>query len=545
MTVEVTVVKSNKKTMMRLGGFMLTLCIMIGALGIYVNAAGVDLKEGNHEKWIDRIDLTGSDSAADFYDWLVENSDGDGKNDALIDPAHASNLDGSYVYIIKELKGTAEFSYQTGGNVSSAAKKAAEAAVLQATEPADDDQPILNAAFDAFERDHPEVFWLSGSRVFNTRTTYSYSYGGGSGSVDYQCCFYFALKSSTFDIRLKDLYPSVSSIKTAIAARDAAVDAIIGSMSAETDYDRIVYLNNWLTTNNCYNANISTATKNAWKCISALTGYAGNNKNAPVCEGYARALKVLCDKIDIPCVLVNGDALDNDGNAGAHMWNYVELDGAWYAVDVTWNDPTVYGVTKKASGYEREDYLLVGSKTLVSGNTSFSENHIIDNTASVGGTSFVNGPVLSENEYTLPIETGVKVNTYSAGVTYSAEEQIVTVTHSSACRVGYLKDGEYVTLTACQNPDGSYSFEVPEDVKSVLLIVIGDVDFDGDLDAEDNAVIARSLLPSSSDAYVPMGAEQCFAADVNGNGEINSADKILIARSYLDTTHPLHLPISW
>ena len=45
----------------------------------------VSLASGTHEKWIDRLDLSTAQYAKDLYDWLIENSDNDGEDDALID----------------------------------------------------------------------------------------------------------------------------------------------------------------------------------------------------------------------------------------------------------------------------------------------------------------------------------------------------------------------------------------------------------------------------------------------------------------------------
>jgi len=53
-----------------------------------------------------------------------------------------------------------------------------------------------------------------------------------------------------------------------------------------------------------------------------------------VCEGYTKAFQLLCDRAGIPCVSVFGIA---DGEN--HSWNYVELNGNWYLVDATWDDP--------------------------------------------------------------------------------------------------------------------------------------------------------------------------------------------------------------
>ena len=48
-------------------------------------------------------------------------------------------------------------------------------------------------------------------------------------------------------------------------------------------------------------------------------------------------MKILCDKENIPCILVVGNI--NLETNFAHMWNYVQMeDGQWYAVDCTWDD---------------------------------------------------------------------------------------------------------------------------------------------------------------------------------------------------------------
>ena len=43
-----------------------------------------------------------------------------------------------------------------------------------------------------------------------------------------------------------------------------------------------------------------------------------------VCEGYSKAMKILCDKENIPCILVVGNI--NLETNFAHMWNYVQME---------------------------------------------------------------------------------------------------------------------------------------------------------------------------------------------------------------------------
>ena len=42
------------------------------------------------------------------------------------------------------------------------------------------------------------------------------------------------------------------------------------------------------------------------------------------------------DLLGIECITVVGASF---GSSEDHAWNMVKLDGAWYCVDVTWDDP--------------------------------------------------------------------------------------------------------------------------------------------------------------------------------------------------------------
>ena len=77
-----------------------------------------------------------------------------------------------------------------------------------------------------------------------------------------------------------------------------------------------------------------------------------------VCQGYAVAFYIFMNELGIPCTLMLGDALDNGTSVG-HAWNAVKLDGYWYFVDVTWDDPVVNGSTTYPDGSNISyEYLL-------------------------------------------------------------------------------------------------------------------------------------------------------------------------------------------
>ena len=355
-----------------------------GGVSLLSEADGtIELKDGNYENWIDRIDIP--KCGRTIYEKLEEYCDNDGKDDLLISDASFSENSDSYKKI-------------TFSNIGERYINSIE---LVSLTPQDISDPsyiykVIRAAFDAFLMDHPEVFWLNGS----TNAYYMTSYLGNTvtGYTFYLITKIYDSGDYAFDMR-GDEYTNATAIRNDIEVRKTAVNTILNTdavKSAKNDYEKIKALNEWLTTNNEYNTLLTSGvssygTFRAHNCLSALTGSAG--ANGPVCEGYAEAFKILCNQLGIPCVLVTGNA-----NGEAHAWNYTKVGGSWYGVDVTWNDPFVRESSGKVSGSENENYLLVGSSTLYE-DTSFISSHMVTNCVSSSGVSFVNGPVLSEGKY--------------------------------------------------------------------------------------------------------------------------------------------------
>jgi hypothetical protein len=366
----------------------------------------VTQKDENAVRWIDRVNV--EDYALEFYEVLEKNiSDESGM---LIDVTKASKLESkeAYAYSVTQFTGTADSKSAMEEELSKNMAEAGE---------------NIAAVFYAFDRDHPEVFWLDGGLKYGSGYTYSLVPKRGGISYSYTQTIYLYLQESdsSYDIRAEG-YQDADTIMKDIETRDSQVDTIVEQCKKTSRYDTIKALNSWLTKNNGYNTIVAgktsgTAPDTAWECISALEGKSGTD--GPVCEGYARAFKVLCDKLEIPCVLVDGQAKSSSSaTAGAHMWNYVQMeDNNWYAVDVTWNDPVLSSDSSGPdySGDGNEIYLLVGGNTLNSYQYAFADSHVVVNEPSAG-FSYKNGPVLSDKEYVLSDLLGVTVTPESASV---------------------------------------------------------------------------------------------------------------------------------
>lgn len=408
---------SFKKWICALIALVLMLSLLPGqALAVETGPAPA---QGTHPQWIDRI-ANLPDYAQTFYTWLEDNATAEG---ALADPSQGIVVGGKYVHLVHTIKNTVQFDYPAGEDLKSLAMNAALEDSASAYDAA------LLYVFDvygAFDKDHPEVFWLSGASTCGAGISYSYGSRNGQGWVEYDMQIYFYLQSDDFDVRSED-YRDPALIAEAIEARNADIDEILADCPMDAPaVVQIRYLNQKLTKINAYNSAVAwgssdDADQDAWECTSALAGSSG--VEGPVCEGYARAFKVLCDRLEIPCVLAEGYARSSTTNTlGAHMWNEVELDGSWYAVDVTWNDPTVSSLPDTVvSGYERERWLLLGSQTQVATGLTYEQSHVAYNTLG-SGMGYTNGPLLAADAYTIP-DNLMDVAPFRSGETYTAPQK--------------------------------------------------------------------------------------------------------------------------
>ena len=104
-----------------------------------------------------------------------------------------------------------------------------------------------------------------------------------------------------------------------------------------------------------------------------------------ICAGFADAVKIICNELEIPCIVV--------GNAG-HAWNFIEMeDGKWYSVDFSIN---VDWIEHLLLGYESGNY--------VNQSAYFIPCYFNDDLTLVdlylGTVNDFNFPNLSKSEYT-------------------------------------------------------------------------------------------------------------------------------------------------
>lgn len=228
------------------------------------------------------------------------------------------------------------------------------------------------SAIEAYTYDNAEVFYLSPKKMYlNIETTTK------NGDSTYNVY----INSGDQANYLADEFNSKSEIDQAISQIEQVKNQILQNKTGNTLED-IKMVHDYLVDTITYDSTLSK--QNIYNIYGALIS------KESVCEGYARAFKYLLDELGIPCVLVIGTGTNSQGQTENHAWNYVQLNGTWYAVDATWDDPVVVG-GGTASEESKYKYFLVGSDVI-------NQDHQASGQFTEGGKTF-SYPNLSSTSY--------------------------------------------------------------------------------------------------------------------------------------------------
>ncbi|MBR5498287.1 MAG: hypothetical protein IKV76_09940 [Clostridia bacterium] len=168
------------------------------------------------------------------------------------------------------------------------------------------------------ERDHPELVWMTPEA-----TVYSNSETGEAVSVEL-----------AFGTGLNCEPEMIAELQA--KAENAAAELVEQASALEGDYEKALFVHEELVKRLSYDHELAAAIDEPTpevKLNATMYGAFVNNKT--ICKGYAQAYQYVMKKLGIECAYVSGKAEDT-----LHAWNLVKLDGEYYYVDVTWDDPT-------------------------------------------------------------------------------------------------------------------------------------------------------------------------------------------------------------
>lgn len=185
----------------------------------------------------------------------------------------------------------------------------------------------FGAARDAFYADYPDVFYVDFS---------SLGISVSGNDVSGYKAFLGNYREGRNDYFVEG-FRDAQQVESAVNEYNSTINEIAqgarnGSSSVR---EQVIYVNNAVIDRVEYRLDTNCSPGNSGH---VRTAYGALVKHESLCEGYARAVKAVLDTLGIPCVLVQGYYRAPDGSNNLHMWNYVQIDGAWYGLDATAND---------------------------------------------------------------------------------------------------------------------------------------------------------------------------------------------------------------
>lgn len=108
--------------------------------------------------------------------------------------------------------------------------------------------------------------------------------------------------------------------------RNAELDAVNEALECSSDYEKALAVHDYLIRNCSYiREDDEGYSSTAYGCLA---------EGRANCEGYAKAFDLIASDVGLQCVVIVGETDDGEN----HAWNQVMIEGAWYDLDVTWDD---------------------------------------------------------------------------------------------------------------------------------------------------------------------------------------------------------------
>lgn len=327
----------------------------------------------------------------------------------------------------------------------------------------------MNAARYAFYADYPEVFYVNfqklALRVTEGNDNRYHAYIGSGSRVNYYTEGFTNQEQveeaiTDFDNEVNEIVAKVKNI-TVEEGKNLTVEQI------KSAHNEIIYDTGYRLESDCTPGNEGFIG----------TPYGALVKKQAVCEGYARALKTVLNKLGINCILVQGTHQSEGSAAVPHMWNYVEIEKetlarttekVWYAVDSTLDDPFLRKVALTPDafpnpgddieeGFENTRYCLVGTETM-------NREHIAIEAVEAAGNYVFKYPELSVEDYGIDTVTnsnglfvrykqdGTQTEEYKAGDYY--------ISYNGKGYGEAAKEGKYMIMKSYYYKPGDEKWDV-------------------------------------------------------------------------------------
>lgn len=483
-----------KKTVFKVLSVIMALCLFMGAMPVMAFAEDDTLCHTEEIKKIDfspnvKIDVqpntntnkfysTGEqvDATKFFYNQLTSTQKIMYDQIWAAGPVASIEIDMTDISII----GTAFNSYSAENN---ALNKAQQDVIMALT---------------ALTEDNPMFFWMSG---------FGLSWDGTNKYTGVQ--YVYTMTELTININLDSTH--FSDFNDAKSKHDAVIEKMATiKVNGISRHEKLKSIHDYLANNLVYDETI--AKPNIFDVYGAFVN------GLCVCEGYAEAFKMLCDREGIPCITVVGT-----GNGGAHKWNMVQMeDGEWYTLDSTWDDQTsnIY-----------YSYFIIGSGTKAPyfGNSTVADStiHIPTGMIFSSASKALSYPTLSTDTYGIGIlapDAGDVHFDKTRGVImvgknlpyYYYYDIVDAETYGITSDFTTILNGTGTTTSTLTVTDGTTT-------KTYLVAMRGDIDASNAVNTTDYTVLTKVCATTQK---VDDATAKFYAGDMTQDGAIDGFDAI-------------------
>lgn len=163
---------------------------------------------------------------------------------------------------------------------------------------------VLSDLFFRLRLDHPAIFYVEG---------FHYRYGEHSGYVQLVPEYMFEKK------KIRDMQQAL----------EARMNRLINQAGKVGVEEKEAFIHDFICTNVTYD---KLKKQYSHEIIGPLQQGVG------VCEGIAKTVKILCDRMGIECIIAISRADPEKGVRYRHAWNLVKLKNTWYHLDATFDN---------------------------------------------------------------------------------------------------------------------------------------------------------------------------------------------------------------
>lgn len=269
----------------------LAAAVPLGACGLS-DVAGILQADGEtRELQLDELTGSVSDGGTDAAEGITEEAES---------PAYSFLVEDADTYAYDHLTATEQIWYtdmEQALGCMTASTPLDESGIREGL-----DETDVDHIFQCVLLDHPELFYVKGY------TYTKYTRGEQTLAVDFE---------GSYEMDTEQALAREEEI-------EAAAERFLAEVPDGDDYTRVKYLYEKLIRETDYDQDAA----DNQNIYSVLVG------GASVCQGYAKTMQYLVNRLGIECTLVIGTVTDGE----RHAWNLIRMDGDYYYVDPTWGD---------------------------------------------------------------------------------------------------------------------------------------------------------------------------------------------------------------